>query len=110
MSGGNVLFTALTTMSFPELSMFFLKVSFLFVFVQTVKQGLFHVVNYFLIRLDQFGIGSPVEYNGVKAKIRSIGFSKVVLDTPEKTIYVSIDDFRKIDLIIPKDPHDCGKT
>ena len=105
---GNMLFNALTTMNFMELSLFFLKVSFLFVFVQTTKQGLFHIVNYFLIRLDQFGIGSPVEYNGEKAKIRSIGFAKVVLDTPEKTIYVNIDDFRKIDLIIPKESHNCN--
>lgn len=68
------------------------------------------VLNYILVKFDSIGIGTPVEYKGKPAVINNIGFTKIILETDDQIIFIRIQDWRKIDLVMQKQIENKSKT
>lgn len=92
----------LAKMNFDQFISISVKLFFIYMIISAAKQFLNTAFNYFMVRINTLGIGSTVEYAGHVAKIKDIQFSKIVLENDDRIIYVSIDDWRKVDIIIPK--------
>jgi hypothetical protein len=81
---------------------FFVAVS-TFITIKLITQMATTVISYVSVKFDSIGIGTPVEYKGTKAVIKSIGFTRIILENDDKIIFIRIEDWRKIELVMQKD-------
>ena len=76
-----------------------------YVAVSIVKSVATSIFQYIMLKTDQFGIGSIIEYNKKRYVIREIGFRRIALEDKEtrEWHYIATKDWMHMILVIPYD-------
>lgn len=76
-----------------------------YVAVNIVKSVATSIFQYIMLKTDQFGIGSVVEYNKGRYVIREIGFRRIALENlkSREWFYIPTKDWTEMILVIPVD-------
>ncbi len=82
-----------------------------YVAVNIVKSLATSIFQYIMLKTDQFGIGTIVEYNKSRYVIREIGFRRIALEDKltREWYYISTKDWTKMILVIPLDGTKAGE-
>ena len=76
-----------------------------YVAVNIVKSLATSLFQYIMLKTDQFGIGSVIEYNRNRYVIREIGFRRIALEDKDtrEWYYIPTKDWTQMILVIPND-------
>lgn len=76
-----------------------------YVAVGIVKSVASSIFQYIMLKTDQFGIGTVVEYQKKRHVIRELGFRRIVLEEVEtqEWYYISTKNWVEMVLVIPVD-------
>jgi hypothetical protein len=81
-----------------------------YVAVNIVKSVATSIFQYIMLKTDQFGIGSVIEYKGKRYVIREIGFRRIALEekTTREWYYIATNSWMHMILIVPVDASKPG--
>lgn len=82
-----------------------------YVAVNIIKNIATSILQYIMLKTDQFGIGSVVEYNKKRFIIREIGFRRISLESfdTREWYYMPTKDWNQMILVIPNDSAKPGE-
>lgn len=82
-----------------------------YVLVSIVKSVAVSIFQYIMLKTDQFGIGSVIEYKGKRYVIREIGFRRIALEerTTREWYYIATNSWMHMILIVTVDVSKPGE-